>query len=176
MIQEVAGGVVVCEPVAVRVGPALVLAGPGCRGVAVAAHDVVLTELAGSHLKVLAARWPGCCCCCCRGLCCCCCCVGAGARRPGAAREVRLGGATGAAGADLRPPALAEEVTLGVKVCEPLALGAEPALLLALRGAVGEPVVTDDVVLGQVTGPLHKVRASVAISTCQKETKIQREC
>ena len=50
--------------------------------------------------------------------------------------------------------ALAEEVALGVEMCEPLALGAEPALLLALGGAVGEPVVTDDVVLGQVTSPL----------------------
>ena len=39
-------------------------------------------------------------------------------------------------------------------MCEPLALGAEPALLLALRGAVGEPVVAHDVVLGQITGPL----------------------
>ena len=54
----------------------------------------------------------------------------------------------------LGSPALAEEVTLGVKMCEPLAIGAEPALLLALGGAVGEPVVTDDVVLRQVTGPL----------------------
>ena len=86
----------------------------------------------------------------------------------------------------LRVSALAEEVTLGVEMCEPLALGAEPALLLALGGAVGEPVVADDVVLGQVTGPLlpilslgmdiifeehgsyHKVRASVAIATCQE--------
>ena len=39
-------------------------------------------------------------------------------------------------------------------MCEPLALSAEPAFLLALRGAVGEPVVADDVVLGQVTGAL----------------------
>ena len=39
-------------------------------------------------------------------------------------------------------------------MCEPLALSAEPAFLLTLRGAVGEPVVADDVVLGQVTGPL----------------------
>lgn len=156
-----------CEPVAVWVGHTLVLAGPGCLGVAVAAHDVVLIELAGSHLKVLASRWSGCCCCCCWGRCCCCC-VWAGAGRPGAAGEVRLSGAAGAASADLRVSALAEEVALGVEMCEPLALGAEPALLLALGGAVGEPVVTDDVVLGQVTGPLHKVRASVAIATCQE--------
>ena len=39
-------------------------------------------------------------------------------------------------------------------MCEPFALGAEPAFLLTLRGAVGEPVVADDVVLGQVTGAL----------------------
>ena len=50
VVQEVAGGVVVCEPVTVWVGHTLVLAGPGCLGVAVAAHDVVLIELAGSHL------------------------------------------------------------------------------------------------------------------------------
>ena len=54
----------------------------------------------------------------------------------------------------LRVSALAKEVALGVKMCEPLTVGAEPALLLALCGAVGEPVVADDVVLGQVTGPL----------------------
>jgi hypothetical protein len=56
-------------------------------------------------------------------------------------------------------------------MCEPLALSAEPAFLLALLGAVGEPVVADDVVLGQVTGPLHKVRASIAISICQEKPK-----
>ena len=57
----------------------------------------------------------------------------------------------------LRVSALAEEVTLGVEMCEPLTVGAEPALLLALGGAVGEPVVADDVVLGQVTGPLLSI-------------------
>ena len=57
----------------------------------------------------------------------------------------------------LRLPALAEEVTLGVEMCEKYTVGAEPALLLALHGAVGEPVVTDDVVLRQVTGPLLSV-------------------
>ena len=39
-------------------------------------------------------------------------------------------------------------------MCEPLALSAEPAFLPTLCGAVGEPVVADDVVLGQVTGAL----------------------
>ena len=38
------------EPLAVRVGHALVLARPGGRGVPVAAHDVVLVQLAGPHL------------------------------------------------------------------------------------------------------------------------------
>lgn len=105
MVQEVAVGVEMCEPVAVRVGPALVLAGPRGLGDAVIGQDVVLIELAGSHLEVLAARWPGCCCCCwCRGLGCCC--AGAGAGRPGAAGEVRLCGAAGAASADLRVSAL----------------------------------------------------------------------
>ena len=50
--------------------------------------------------------------------------------------------------------ALRQEVALAVEMCEPLTLGAEPAFLLTLRGAVGEPVVADNVVLGQVTGPL----------------------
>ena len=50
MVQEVAVGVEMCEPVAVRVGPALVLAGPRGLGDAVIGQDVVLIELAGSHL------------------------------------------------------------------------------------------------------------------------------
>jgi hypothetical protein len=55
VVQEVAVGVKVCEPVAVWVGHALVLAGPRGLGDAVIAQDVVFIELAGSHLKVLAA-------------------------------------------------------------------------------------------------------------------------
>ena len=112
MVQEVAGGVEVCEPVTVGAGHALVLTRARGLGVAVAAHDVVLVELAGSHLtrvsvdhaslltlphlKVLAARGPGCCRCC-WGWWCCCCGVGAGAWGPGAARQIGLRGATGAA-------------------------------------------------------------------------------
>ena len=50
MVQEVAVGVKVCEPVAVWVGHALVLTGPRGLGDAVIAQNVVFIELAGSHL------------------------------------------------------------------------------------------------------------------------------
>ena len=50
--------------------------------------------------------------------------------------------------------ALAEEVALGVEVCEPLAARALPALVLALPRGVREPVVGHDVVLGEVASPL----------------------
>jgi len=57
----------------------------------------------------------------------------------------------------LTPAALHKKVTLGGEVGEPRALRVLAAKLLTLLGGVGVSVVLDDVVLGEVAGPLNKV-------------------
>jgi len=55
------------------------------------------------------------------------------------------------------PAALHKKVTLGGEVGEPRALRVLAAKLLTLLRGVRVSVVLDDVVLGEVAGPLNKV-------------------
>jgi len=55
------------------------------------------------------------------------------------------------------PAALHKKVTLGREVGEPRALCVLAAKFLTLLRGVGVSVVLDDVVLGEVAGPLNKV-------------------